>query len=224
MKPILLALSFAALSAIWSPTPYALAEDIKVARGTVTAIGGSSLTVKVRDQEMKFDVDWKTLIEAPGAGTKTRQANAAGKAGPKLADVVKIGQTVAVTYHDMSGTMHATHVRAVSSVSSGGGSVGNSQGEEMVASGTVQSVGSDSITINGNAGAGAAFTQTFMIDETTKVVAKGASTKAASGGKAPFAELVATGDHVSVAYHKKGTALHASDIRVTWKAARTASR
>ena len=39
----------------------------------------------------------------------------------------------------------------------------------------------------------------------TKVLAKGAGTAvAAKGGKAPFAELVASGDHVSVSYHKLG--------------------
>ena len=220
MKPILIALSFAALSVIWWPTAYALAEDTKVARGTVTAITGSSLTLKVRDQEMKFDVDWKTTVEAPGAGTKTRQANAAGKPGPKLSDVVKIGQPVAVTYHDLSGKMHATHVRAIATVGSGGGSAGSSQAEVMNATGTVESVSSDSITVSANGGA-----QTFMIDETTKVFAKGATTMAASrGGKAPFGELVASGDRVSVAYHKKGTVLHAADIRVTWKSARASSR
>ena len=224
MKPILTALSFAALSVILWPTPYALAEGTKVVRGTVTAASGSSLTLKVRDQEMKFDIDWKTMVEAPGAGTKARQANAAGKPGPKLADVVKIGQAVAVTYHDISGTLHATHVRAVSSIASGGASAGGSQAEQMTTTGIVQSVGGDSITISGN-GAGAAFTQTFIIDETTKVFAKGAGTMAASGGgKAPFAKLVASGDRVSVAYHKKGGALHASDIRVTWKSARASSR
>jgi len=52
-----------------------------------------------------------------------------------------------------------------------------------------------------------------------------AGTMAASGGgKAPFAKLVASGDRVSVAYQKKGSALHASDIRVTWKSARASSR
>jgi len=225
MKPILTALSFAALCVILWPTPYALAEGTKVVRGTVTAISGSSLTLKVRDQEMKFDIDWKTMVEAPGAGTKARQANAAGKPGPDLADVVKIGQAVAVTYHDISGTLHATHVRAVSSIASGGASAGSGQAEQMTATGIVQSVGGDSITISGNGGAGAAFTQTFIIDETTKVFAKGAGTMAASGGgKAPFAKLVASGDRVSVAYHKKGAALHASDIRVTWKSARGSSR
>jgi Domain of unknown function (DUF5666) len=225
MKPILIALSFAALSVVLWPTPYALAENTKVARGTVTALSGSSLTVKVRDQQMKFDIDLKTTVEAPGAGTKTRQANASGKPGPKLADVVKIGQAVAVTYNDMPGSMHATHVRTVSSAYSGSGSAAKGPSAAMTASGIVQSVGSDSITIGGNAGAGAAFRQTFMIDETTRVFAKGAGTKAASaGGKAPFAELVASGDRVSVEYHKKGTALHASDIRVTWKSARTSSR
>src|SRR5436190_16760902 len=113
MQPVLLGVSFALLSVIWWPTPYALAEDTKVARGTVVAIDGKSLTVKVRDQEMAFAVDSKTLVEARGAGTKARAAQAAGKSGPRLADVVKVGQGVAVTYHEMNGVRHASVVRAV---------------------------------------------------------------------------------------------------------------
>jgi hypothetical protein len=218
MQAVLLGVSFALLSVIWWPTPYALAEDTKVARGTVVAITGNSLTINVRDAEMTFTVDSKTFVEARGAGTKARAAHAAGKPGPKLADVVKVGQGVAVTYHEMNGVRHASAVRAVAAASVGGGSL-TSEPDSLTSNGTVQSVGSNSITVTGGGGGGASFTQTFTIDERTKVFAKGAGTAAAAkGGRAPFNELVTSGDHVSVSYHKVGGRLHASDVRVIVKA------
>jgi hypothetical protein len=218
MQPVLLGVSIALLSVICWPTPYALADDTKVARGTVVAIAGSSLTVKVRDQEMTFSVDSKTFVEARGAGTKARAAQASGQSGPRLADVVKVGQSVAVTYHEMNGLRHASLVRAVAAVSAGNSSL-PSEPESMTSNGTVQAVAPNSITIVGSGGGGASFTQTFMIDERTKVFAKGAGTAAAAnGGRARFNELVASGDHVTVSYHKAGGQLHASDVRVMMKA------
>ena len=97
MQRVLLGVTFAVLSMIGWPVPYAFAQDMKVARGTVVDIAGNSLTVKVRDEQMKFAVDGKTVVEAKGGSTKTREAAATGKPGPKLADVVRLGQGVAVT-------------------------------------------------------------------------------------------------------------------------------
>jgi len=200
------------------PVPFAFAQDMKVARGTVVDIAGNLLTVKVRDEQMKFAVDGKTVVEAKGGSTKTREAAATGKPGPKLADVVRLGQGVAVTYRETNGTLKASHVRVVSSVSEGGGST-SSEPESLLSSGTVQSVGSNTITITGGGGGGASFTQTFMIDERTKVFAKGAGTAAAAqGGRLPFSQVVGSGDKVNVSYHKMDGALHASDVRVTMKA------
>jgi len=218
MQRVLLGVTFAVLSMISWSAPYALAEDMKVARGTVVDIGGNWLTVKVRDEQMKFAVDAKTIVEARGGSTKTREAAASGKPGPKLNDVLRIGQGVAVTYHELNGSPHASHVRVVSSVATAAGST-STEPEAMLSSGTVQSVGANSITITGGGGGGASFMQTFTIDEWTKVYAKGAGTAAAArGGRLPFSQLVGSGDKVSVSYHKIDGALHASDVRVTMKA------
>jgi len=220
MQRVLLGVTFAVLSMICWPVPYALAQDMKVARGTVVDLGGSSLTVKVRDEQMRFVVDSKTVVEARGGSTKSREAAATGKPGPTLADVLRIGQGVAVTYHEMNGTLQASHVRAVSSVSAGGGSTSSAAAEPevLLSSGTVQSVGANTITIAGGGG-GASFTQTFVVDERTRVFAKGAGTAAAAqGGRLPFSQLVGSGDKDSVSYHKMDGALHASDVRITMKA------
>src|SRR5882672_3313514 len=87
MRSLFLALSVAVLSVVAWPTTQAIAQEEKLARGTVSDIGGSWVTVRIRDQVLKFSVDNKTHVEARGGGTKTREANMAGKPGPKLADV-----------------------------------------------------------------------------------------------------------------------------------------
>jgi hypothetical protein len=219
MQTVLLGVSFALLSVIWWPTPYALAADTKVARGTVVAIGGSSLTVKVRDQEITFSVDTTTVVEARGAGTKARAAQASRGAGPTLAEVLTVGQAVAVTYHAMNGVLYASAVRSVPAANGTGTSAAAArEPAAMVSIGTVQAVGGNSITVV-SAGSGATFTQTFVVDEHTKVFAKGAgTTAAANGGRVAFTDIVSSGDHVTVSYHKMGDRLVASDVRVTQKA------
>ena len=75
------------------------------------------------------------------------------------------------------------------------------------------------MTITGAAGGGATFTQSFTIQPSTKVIAKGAGTAAAAqGGKITITDAVAAGDRVSVSYHDAGSALQASEVRVTVKA------
>ena len=217
MKRLLFALPLAALSVVGF-TSHAFAQDAKTARGTVTNIAASSLTVKVAAQEMKFYVDNKTKVEARGGSTKTREAMAAGKPGPMLAEVIRVGQAVSITYQAMGDSLHASLIRAIPGGSTGG-SLASASSEEK-SHGIVKSVGSDSITITGPSGRGATFTQTFIVDSNTKVIAKGAGTMAAKrGGRAPLTELLASGDNVSVSYHKTGDTLHASDVRVVMKAA-----
>jgi hypothetical protein len=191
----------------------AVAQATKTARGSVTAMAADSITVKVGMTDMKFMVDDKTVVEAPGAGTKSRAAAAKGAAGPKLSDVVKTGEAVEVRYHDMNGTLHAANVKRVSSPGSGGV-------PPKRASGTVSAISATSVTINGSSG-GATFTQTYVIDPMTKVVGKGAGTKAAAaGGKVLATDLIASGDTVSVSFKDESGSLHATNITVTAKAAK----
>jgi hypothetical protein len=185
-------------------------------RGTISALGADSITVKVRDQEMKFSVTPRTVVEARGAGTKERAAEAAGKAGPKLSEVVKTGDAVEISYVDAAaGALRATRIRAVSSASA---STSESKPSDFVSSGTVKSIAANTLTISGSAGGGATFTQAFAIDPNTKVVAKGAGTAAAAkGGKLAITDAVAAGDRVSVSYHEGGGGLQASEVRVLMK-------
>jgi len=217
MKRSLIVFALGALAVAGWPTTQVLAQETKNARGTVTALAADSVTVKVGEQEMKFSVDGKTAVEAVGAGTKAKKAQAAGQPGPKLSDVVKVGQPVAVSYRDMGGTLHASRIRAIASVGAAGGGAAT---DTKTANGTVKSIAGTSMTISGSSGSGATFTQTFSIDGTTKVIGRGAGTaSAAAGGKTAVTDLVGNGDHVSVSYHTTGTTLHAAEIRVTSKAA-----
>src|SRR4051812_45787113 len=214
MKSTVIALTLTALSVIWGPTASTFAAD-KVAKGTISAIGGQSLAVKVGDQNMVFNVDAKTVVTARGAATKATQLAASGKPGPHLKDVLQSGQTVAVTYSDMGIALHASAIKAIPKATAT-----PNPNAQMHSEGVVKAVGADWITISGKSGGGASFEQRFKVDPKTRVFAKGASTAtAATGGRGLFDELVASGDHVRVSYHKNGADLFASDVHVTVKAA-----
>lgn len=210
MRRFLAALPIAAL-ALAAVTTQAAAQAPQKSRGTLINMAADSITVKVGTAELKFGVDEKTHVLAAGAGTKSRQAAAARKPAPKLSDLLKVGDNVEVSYSDAGGR-HADEIRKVSSPGSGGIPGRN-------AAGTVTAVSATSLSITGSRSGGASFTQTFVLDDKTKVAAKGASTKlAASGGRGPAPSVIEKGDHVSVSFDEVGGALHASDVRVTMKA------
>src|SRR5687768_1742110 len=192
------------------------AQETKSARGTVTAVGGDSITVKAADRELKFAVDLKTVLTASGAGTADRKAEAAGKPGLRLADFVKTGDAVEVSYQETGSTMRASNIRRVNSPGSGGGSMSGDRME--TANGTVDSISGTTLVISGQTGGGS-FKQTFAVDATTQVVAVGASTaSAAKGGKVTLTDFVGIGDQVTVSYKKAGSGLHADEVRVRSKA------
>lgn len=185
------------------------AQDTKSARGTVTAVGGDSITVRVAERELKFSVDAKTVLTASGAGTADRKADAAGKPGLRVADFVKSGDAVEVTYQETGITMRASNIRRVTSA--GSESMSGDRAE-----GRVDSISGSTLVISGSAGSGS-FKQSFAVDANTKVIAMGAST-AAAGGKIVLTDFVGIGDQVTVSYRKAGSGLHADEVRVRAKA------
>jgi len=82
------------------------------ATGAVTAVTADSLTVKGKESEWTFAVDAKTSVQASGASHKTAAAKADNKPTP-ITEFVKVGDEVAVKYHDMGATKHAASVRVV---------------------------------------------------------------------------------------------------------------
>ena len=208
MRRIVLAVPVAAVVFLVWFAFEATAQTTKTSRGTVTALTGDVLTVKTGVQEMKFAVDAKTLVTVEGGSTASRKAEATGKPGPKLSELIKVGNAVEVTYLESGGTMRATGIRRVSDA---GGSGGSSDS----VTGTVDSISGNTLTISGAMGRDATFKQSITVDNSTKIVAEGAGTAAAkSGGKLVLSDHLGPGDRVTVTYEKKGNMLHASEIRV----------
>lgn len=221
MRRTLLALPLATLVIVGWVGTYTSAQEAKTARGTVKTMAADAVTVTVGTQDMTFTVDSKTMVEAIGAGTRARRAVTAGQSGPKLADLVKTGQAVEVSYHETGGSMHATRIRRIASTGADGGSVAEAKPAAESSSGTVQSVAAASMTITGSSGSGATFTQTFTIGADTRVIGVGVGTATkAGGGRVAITSLVGTGDKVNVSYRKMGSTLHAAEVRVTMKAAK----
>jgi hypothetical protein len=213
MRRSTVVLPLVALAFLGSPTLGA-AQDSKTARGTLTAMAGGSITVRVGTTDLMFQVDRKTTVEATGAGAKTRRAVEAGKPGANLADLLKIGEAVEVTYTGTGSSQHASLIRRVSSPGSAG-VPGNS------ASGTVTVVTANSFTISGSRAGGATFTQTYIVDGKTDVIGRGAGTASkAAGGKVAFTEIVGKGDTVTVSFREEGGTVHANEVRVTAKPSR----
>ena len=223
MKPNLLAIPVTICAIAMLIAAPARAQEAKKARGKVTTITATSLAIDVAGTPMNFTVDAKTNVEAPGGSTATRKAEAAGKAGVALTDVIKTGDAVEVSYADMGGRMHASMIRKVTSV----GAATTTGGSRMTtadmakssthATGKVSAVSATSLTI---AGAGAA-AQTFAIDAKTKVVGRGVGTMASkTAGKISATDAIGSGDTVTVSFTSMNGTMHADEIRVTAKAAK----
>jgi hypothetical protein len=195
----------------------AFAQETKTARGTVTAMAGDVITVKAGDREMKFTTDAKTTVVAEGAGTAAREAQAAGQKGAKLAELVKVGNAVEISYTETGGTMRASRVRLVRDAGSSGGATSDQRSE--TATGVIESLSGNTITLSGSTGGGGTFKQSFTVDSTTDLIGEGAGTASAkAGGKLNLMSFLTAGDRVSITYNKVKDALHASQIRVIQKA------
>jgi co-chaperonin GroES (HSP10) len=193
----------------------AVAQETKSARGTVTAVGSNSISVKAGERELTFAVDGKTVLIASGAGTASRQAAATGKPGPKLSEFIKSGDAVEVNYVESGGAMRASEIRRVASPGAGGGATSDSRAE--TANGTVESIAKNTLTITGSGGGGSSFKQSFTVDDKTKVIAVGAGTASEMKGKISFTDFVGVGDQVTVTYSTMGSMVHADEVRVRSK-------
>ena len=185
----------------------ASAQGTKKATGTISAVAGNSITVKTQSgQDMTFSVDKDTVITTPGGGTKSRAAKAEGKGGVASTDLLKEGQAVEVSYHDMGGTMHAASIRTMAKVPT----EKPASAATKTAHGTVKDISASSLTISSQGK-----DMTFTVDATTHAVGKGLGTATKdTGGKAPITDLIKTGDNVTVTYHDMGGTLHAATVHV----------
>lgn len=193
----------------------ALAQT-KTVKGKVTSVGANTITVNVAGKDMTFNVDAKTEVVARGASTKSRQAQAAGKTGPGLAEVLKAGEPVEVAYHEAE--MHADSVRVIASVPPPPPPAGDASAKpkSMTATGVVSAVSGNTLTIKEKTG-----DATFTVDTKTLVSGKGFGTAGRkledAGGKPTLSEFVKEGDTVAVTYVEEGGAKKASNVRMVQK-------
>jgi Domain of unknown function (DUF5666) len=217
MRPIVLAVPVATIALLAWFALDATAQTSKTTRGTVTAMSGDMVTVKTANLEMKFTVDAKTTVTVDGGTTASRKADASGQSGPKLSELIQVGNPVEVTYVESGGVMRATGIRRVVDAS-GPAPTGQTAPRSETVNGTVDSISGNTVTVSGTTG-DAKFKQSITVDNTTKIVAEGAGTAASkSGGKLVLSEHIGPGDRVTITYHPQGTTLHATEIRVRQRA------
>ena len=153
------------------------AAQTKEIRGSAVAVSDSSLTVKAGEQTLSFAINRDTLVEAKGASTRTRQAEAVGKSpGIKVTDYVKAGDPVLVSYRQADGRNLALTVRPISAVGANGAaaeSVKNVQAKVKSISGNALILDKDGHDLK------------FAIDRDTDVLVAGGTraTKKAGGSQ-----------------------------------------
>jgi hypothetical protein len=175
------------------------------ARGTVTAVTDSSLSLKAGAQELTVYVDSDTHLSVRRT-ERDIQKEQPGRPSPRVNSFFEPGQAVLVRYKVENGRNMATDISRVGSA--GEGSVSN---PAKISAGKVKTVTASQLVIEDGGRE-----LSFAINGDTNVLAKGATkaTKAA-GGSTPITTFVHTGDSVSVSYHEAGAKMMASEVRVT---------
>ena len=79
------------------------------AQGLVSAVTTTSLSVKGTSESWTFTIDKDTEVTAKGATRKSLALKADGKSSV-LTDFVKVGDRVAVSYHETGTTKHAASI------------------------------------------------------------------------------------------------------------------
>lgn len=177
--------------------------QVREARGTITAVTDSTLSMKAGTQELTFFVDSATHLEVRRTARDVQQAQP-GSPSPRVNNFFEVGQAAVVRYREEKGRNHALDI---SRAGSAGGSISEAA---KVFDGKVKAVSDSQLTID-NGGR----ELTFAISRDTDVLARGASkaTKAA-GGATAITTFVHAGDTVSVSYHEAGAKMMASEVRV----------
>ena len=184
----------------WVAAATPVNAQTKEARGSVTALTTTTMTVKVGAQDMTFYIDGDTHLEVRRAAKQVQSQQPNAK--PRVNDFFEVGNPVLVRYQEDNGRNHALDIERV-------GSAGSANPSKL-AEGKVTSVSASHLTV-----AADGRDMTFAITGDTDVLVKGASkaTKAAGGGT-PLTTFVHSGDVVSVSYKDAAGTTTASEIRV----------
>ena len=213
MKQVLAVVALAVVAALVA-APAAVAQT-KTVRGTVVSVTGDTLVVKVAGQDMTFKVDKATEVQARGAGTAQRKAEAAGAPGVKFTDFVKAGEGAEVSYKEAAGVMTATFVRA--GLPPAEGKLPEPEAPHGSVKGAISAITASSLSVTAGDKV-----ETFVIDSKTLVLGQGLGTitkKFQAEGKAPaVTDLLKVNDQVVVSFKEEAGAKKANEIRVTQKA------
>lgn len=203
------ALGTASIIVVAQSTAVAQSKEV---RGQVLAVSDSSLTIQAGEKAFDFLIDKDTLLEAKGAGARTRQAKAAGKESAEitLTDYVKTGSAVLVSYREAAGKNRAISVRSISSAGSGIGEAAKNEEATKSALGKVKSISGAKLILDQD-GRDVAFT----IDRETDVLARGGTraTKSA-GGSVPITDILHAGDLVRVQYKDVNGSMKAFEVQL----------
>jgi len=134
----ILSVAAAVVGLVASATP--VSAQAKEARGNVTAVTDTTITVKAGAQEMTFNIDKDTHLEVRRAA-KDVQAAQPGNPKPRVNAFFEVGNPVLVRYREENGKNHALNIERVGS---GGGDPANAS---KVAEGKVTSVSASNMTI-----------------------------------------------------------------------------
>lgn len=180
----------------------------KEARGSVTAVSDSSLTVHAGATDLAFVVNADTVVEVKAAAKESRKAGTANNRGITITQYIKTGNAVRVRYHEANGQNVAESVQPVNNAGDGGGST---QGESpRTVNGKVKSISASQVTVDNDG-----HESTFAVTRDTDVIAKGASkTTSAAGGKTVITDFVHSGDTVIVTYKESGGVMTASAVQL----------
>jgi Domain of unknown function (DUF5666) len=196
---VILAAAVAFLGSMAAAVP--VSAQTKEARGTVTAVTTTTMTVKVGTQDMTFLVDGDTRLEVRRAAKEVQSAQP-GNPKPRVNDFFEVGNPVLVRYRSDNAGNHALDIERVGSAPSAN--------PTKIAEGKVTSVSASQLKV-----AAGGQDMTFAVTGDTDVLVKGATkaTKAA-GGTTQLTTFVHSGDMVSVSYKEAAGAMTASEIRV----------
>lgn len=204
-RVVIVGLTMAVVGFGASATP--VSAQGKEARGNVTAVTETTMTVKAGAQDMTFYVDNQTHLEVRSAAKKVQEAQPKSPR-PRVNDFFEAGTPVVVHYEDVGGRHHALNIERVGSAGNGGS--GSVKESAKLAEGKVTAVSGSQMTVAVNG-----HDMTFAIDRETDVLARGATkTTKAAGGNTTLTSFIHNGDDVSVSYHDAGGKMTASEIRL----------
>jgi hypothetical protein len=204
-RVVIVGLTMAVVGFGASATP--VSAQGKEARGNVTAVTETTMTVKAGAQDLTFYIDNQTHLEVRSSAKQVQQAQPKSPK-PRVNDFFEAGTPVLVRYEDVGGRHHALNIERVGSAGNGGG--GSVKESAKLAEGKVTSVSGSQVTV-----AVDGHDMTFAIDRDTDVLARGASTATkAAGGNTTLTTFIHNGDQVSVSYRDAAGKMTASEIRV----------